>query len=208
MTVDGADQTTTKRPVGRPKGSKNTPAQTAASKANIKKANAARAEAKAKRKAGKAVEKPRWKQLEDGDITVRDLSQKELIKKACANNDGSWEGRRHQLPLRIVRRMEAEFIRRARDDMWVLKPAAKRALKARLDDDDNPAQQLAAAKMVYEYIVGKVPDVVHVSADTEYDRLQSTGFVILRGTENVSVDDSDDDIVDAEVVEEGQEALG
>lgn len=196
----------TRRGPGRPPGIKNTEAQNEAAKANLAKAHRASKERGAARRASKKLEKPRWKKLEDGDISVRDLTDKELVRRECANNDGTWEGRRHQLPPRLISRMDAESVRRARNGIDRLTKPALRALRTRLEDDEAPAQQLAAAKMVLEYKVGKVPEVIHVGAETEYDRLQQTGFVIMRGIENVSVETDDDDIVDAEVVEDDEEA--
>lgn len=186
-----ADASVPKRKRGRPKGIPASEAQKATNVQARKKAAAARAARKAARQA--ELEKPRWKKLEDGDISVKDLTDEECIKGQVANNDGSWEGRRHQLPLRVVSRMEAESIRRARNDLLELVPAARDAIEARLDDDDAPAQQLAAARMVYEYRIGKVPDVVHIGAETEYDRLSQSAFVIMRGAEHVTVDDDGDD---------------
>lgn len=184
---------------GRPRGSPASAAQKSTHKiaqaASVKK----RKERKQKRQA--ELEKPRWKQLEDGDITVRDLTDKELIERACANNDGTWEGRRHQLPIRLINRMEAESVRRARNGLDRLTKPALRALRTRVEDDDNPAQQLAAAKLILEYKIGKVPEVVHIGVENDWDRLRQGAFRIERGEDAVTVPD-DEDIVEGEIVEE------
>lgn len=204
MSEEGAGPTD--RGPGRPVGSKASERQAAAGRANLKKAHAARSARKQARKQA-PPEKPRWKQLEDGDITVADLTDKELRKRACSNNDGSWEGRRRQLPTRVISRMEAEETRRWRATMRTLVRPAMKAMRTRIDDDDNPAQQFAAARMAIEYGIGKVPDVVHVGAETEFDRMTQTAFVIRRGAdlakelEQGAQVGSDEDIVDAEIVE-------
>lgn len=173
---------------GRKKGSKATAKQAAAGKENIKKAHAARKKRKQDREATGVLEKPRWKQLEDGDISLKDLSLKELVRGECANNDGSWEGRRHRFSPKMQQKMYTEFKRQFRRDFDNLAPLAIDAIEDILQDTDNPAQRWAAAKTMVEYQMGKVPDVVHVGQETEFERLSQTGFVILRGRENVEPD--------------------
>ena len=179
------------------KGIKASDKQKEALAAGRKKADEARRQRKQAR--SKQVEVPRWKQLENGDIHVRDLSDEECLRGEVANNDGSWEGRRHRLPPRLVSRMEQESIRRARNDLLILTPDAIKAIEERLVDNEAPAQQLAAARLVLEYRIGKVPDVVHVGQETEFDRLTQTGFVILRGEGNV---------VQGEVLDTDEEEAG
>jgi hypothetical protein len=167
-------------PISEAQRKSNEKARAAAAKA--KKARAAeRREQAALAKAEGVVVKPRWQQLEDGDLDVSDLTTKELYKRRCANNDGTWDGARHVPSTRLVTRMEAEFVRRMRQKMSALTGPAFRALKERLDDNDAPAQQFAAAKMVIEYGIGKVPEVVHIGAETAYDRLQQSAFIVQRG---------------------------
>lgn len=176
------DEPVRRRP-GRPKGSKASEKQKAAAARNRAKAHEAGARAKEVRDAMRAEPgyKPRWKQLIDGDIDVSDLTSKELLNRACANDDGTWTGRRHALPARIVARMEAESVRRARRGIERLTGLAIRGVRERLEDPDAPAQQLAAAKMVLEYRIGKVPEVVHIGSESAYDRLQQSAFTVLRG---------------------------
>lgn len=147
------------------------------------KALAVKAEQKAARDLAKEDPeyKPRWQQLVDGDITVADLTLKELQKHACANDDGTWVGKRHALPARVVSAMDGERIRRERYRMSRLTTKGFKALESRLDDDDSPAQQLTAALRVIEYAIGKVPEVVHIGAETAYDRLQQSAFIVQRG---------------------------
>lgn len=171
-----------KKPSNR-KGIPATPKQTA--KLNKGRKAADRAREKRALARAQAEEKPRWRQLEDGDISLKDLSQKELIRGECANNDGSWEGRRHVFSPKWQQRMATEFKRQFRRDFDKLAPLAVEAMEDILQDADNPAQRWAAAKTMIEYQMGKVPEVVHVGAETEFDRLAQTGFVILRGEENV-----------------------
>lgn len=196
----GGDHLPGRRGPGRPRGSKNNAAQNATQAGASAASAAARKRRKEERKAVKKLEVPRWKQFEDGTLSVRDLTNRELLDKAISNNDGTWEGKRHPLPPRLVARMDTESMRRARRKMDNLTGPAFRALRIRIDDDDNPAQQLAAVKFVLEHKMGKVPDVVLTGdADSAYDRLSQSAFIIMRGEENVVVEE---DIVDAELVEE------
>lgn len=202
-----------RRKPGRPKGSKASEKQKAtnaqARKASAEKRAARKAEREAAKSKGELV-KPRWKQLEDGDITVSDLSDEELVRGEVANADGSWEGRRHPLDPRMLGRMNTEYKRRIRKGMDRLGMIAIDAIEERLEDSEAPAQQFSAAKMVIEYNIGKVPDVVHVGAETEWDRMATTAFTILRGEENVVDPEAGtpvavtgrEDIVDAEWSEE------
>lgn len=205
-----ADASVPKRGPGRPKGTPASEKQKAAGKENVKKAHVAsreRAEARALLREEDGY-KPRWKQLEDGDIDVSALSDKELYRRQVANDDGTFTGRRHALTPRLVGRMESELVRRMRVNMSKLSGQAFRALRERLDDNEAPAQQFAAAKMVIEYGIGKVPDVVHLGTESEWDRLQQSGFVtIMRGSENVVPDEGELDRTgqppaEAELVEE------
>jgi hypothetical protein len=196
----------TKRKPGRPKGIPASAKQKAAASENRKQANKARAKKKAARDLAKLEDpKPRWKKLEDGDISVSELTDEELVRGEVMNNDGGWEGKRHRFSPRILGRMNTEYKRRIRKGIDRLGMVAVEAIEEILDDDEARAQQFAAARMVIEYNIGKVPDVVHVGAETEYDRLQQTAFVILRGDEHVDpgeLEGDDDeptgDIVDAE----------
>lgn len=188
----------TRRGPGRPKGTPASDAQ----KATNPKARKAAQEAKAKRKAARALEKPRWKQLEDGDITVRDLTDKELIEGACANNDGSWEGRRHVLSARLMGRMKTEYKRRFAQGLEKLGPLVLDAFEDILNDDEARAQQVAVGKLITEYTIGKVPEVLHVGVETEWDRMGQTAFVNIDRSASALEDDGHEDIVDAEIVED------
>jgi hypothetical protein len=208
MSDEGVDPK--RREPGRPRGTKVSDAQRAAGKANLTKAHEARRARKEARKAA-PKQKPRWKQLEDGDIHVADLTTKELSRRSCANNDGSWEGARHQLPKRLTDAMAGEEVRRWRKTMRSLVRPALKAINTRIEDDDNPAQQFAAAKMAIEYGLGKVPEVVHHGLETEFDRMSQSAFIIRRGPDLAAEleahqepkeEGTSDDIVEAELVEE------
>ena len=204
----------TKRGPGRPKGIPASEKQKEASRINRQKAMEARAKSKATRQALKAEPgyKPRWKQLEDGDISVADLTLKELMKGACANNDGTWEGRRHELPPRLKNAMNAEWKRRFRARFDRLAPKALKAFEDLVQDEDNPAQRWAATKFMLEHQIGKAPDVIHVGVETGFDRLQQNAFIVQRGTDlqqelermaTGAIDNTGHDVVTGEV-EEGQ----
>jgi hypothetical protein len=178
------------RKVGNRKGEPATPKQTAKLAEGRQAAKKAREARKAAREA--EMEKPRWKQLEDGDITLKDLTLQELVRKQCANNDGSWEGRRHAFSPRWQNRMYNEFRKRFRQDFDELAPLALEAFEDILTDEDNPAQRWAAVKTVVEYEMGKPVETVHVGPETEWDRLQATGFHVMRGVDAVEVGERDD----------------
>lgn len=184
------------------KGVPATDAQKKALGKGRKAADKKRTQRAKQRKSAMELEKPRWRQLEDGDISVKDLTMDELIQGACANNDGTWEGKRHRLDTRMLQRMETERRRRIRRDFDKLAPDAIEAFADLIDDVDNPAQRLAASKMVIEHQIGKVPDQVHVSVETEWERMGQTAFQIVRGETAVVHDDEGEDIVDAEIVED------
>lgn len=192
--------------MGRPKGIPATEKQ----KASAPKARKAAAAARAARAEARALvpdEKPRWQQLEDGDITVKDLSERELKRGQIANNDGTFEGRRHALKPKWLTRMEAEQVRRMRVKVRNLGVKAVDVLGEIMEDDEARAQQFQAARLMLEYNIGKVPEVIHVGQETEWDRMAQGAYVIQRGIDAVQVDDDPEDeprIVRGEVVEEEQ----
>lgn len=184
---------------GRPKGTPASAAQKATVKQAQKVSAAKRAERKKAREAAaaeaRALEqkvKPRWEQLEDGDISVTDLTLDELTKKVCANNDGSWDGRRHHFNARMIQRMESERLRRLKNLLSEHTSDAIDAIGEIINDSEHN-QRLAASKLAIEYDLGKPVEVIHVGQETEWDRLSQAGFVILRGKENVSNEEVDED---------------
>lgn len=195
------------------KGVPATAKQKAAASKNSKKANAARAERAAERKAARiaarangAVVKPRWQQLEDGDITVKDLTMDELIKGEVTNADGTREGKRHPFDVKWLNKMNNERVLRIRKGIAVLAQPALDAIEEMINDADNPSQRAAMSKMVIEYEIGKVPEVIHVGQETEWDRMTQGAYVIQRGVDAVQVDEDSEEqppqIVRGEVLEE------
>lgn len=196
--MSAATESQAKRKPGRPKGSRASEKQ----KATAPQARAKAAQAKKERAAARALEVPRWKQLEQGDITVKDLTDQELIRGECANNDGTWEGKRHRLAPAMVNKMRTEYKRRFQQGMEELGPLVLETMEDILNDDEARPQQVAIVKMVTEYTVGKVPDVVHVGPENEWDRLQSSGFRIERGEAAVTVNNEGHEVVPGEVEEQ------
>lgn len=202
-----------KRGRGRPKG---TPAS-AAQKATVVGAQEASRKARAERKAAREAEaerlralelpvKPRWRQLEDGDIRVSDLTLDELARLEISNSDGSWEGQRHPLSSRVISSMQTELAKRIKRGIHGIAPAALEALEEMVDDNENPAQRLKAVQMVLDHTVGKPADIVHIGVENEWDRMTQTAFVIQRGTDAVTdgveppATESDQQTVAGEVV--------
>jgi hypothetical protein len=168
------------------------------------KATEARRARKAARDA-KPPEKPRWKKFEDGDITVRDLTTKELRRHACANNDGSWEGKRRRLPGRLIAAMDREVAVREQRLMDRLVKPGIRAIRELIDDEENPSVRLAASKFAIERKYGKAVETIHHGVETEFDRLAQSAFIIQRGADlakELEAHQEPEDIVDVEVIEE------
>lgn len=146
----------------------------------------------AKRKAGEVV-KSRRAQFMDGDLTVRDLSYEELSIGKIANHDGTFEGRQPRMPDRFLAQLEGERIRRIKQILKDAGPEAAEAAVGLMTMADSDNVRLAAAKYVMEHNIGKVPDVVHVGAETGWDRLQQTGFHVTTEDEgDVTWEDDDD----------------
>lgn len=185
------------------KGVPATEKQKAALGSGTKKAAAERTKRAKERRELAVVEKPRWQKLEDGELSLSELTDEELIRGECANNDGTWEGRRHALSPRLVGRMKTEYKRRFSQGLEKLGPLVLEAFEDILNDDEARAQQAMVGKLVTEYTIGKVPDVVHVGQETEWDRLNQTGFVILRGRENVDAGDESGDEDEPKAIERG-----
>lgn len=174
-----ADQAIDARKPSNRRGKPVTDKQREALKQGTKVAVAKRKAAKEKRKQEReAGIPPRWQQVEDGTITVAELSDLELARLTTANNDGTWDGRRHTFSSRVQNRMAGELARRIKRNINAIAPAAVDALEAMVDDDTSP-HHFRATQFVIEHVVGKVPDVVHVGPETEWDRLQSQAFVVI-----------------------------
>lgn len=135
---------------------------------------AARAEAKAAGLPSTAGQ--RLQQLIDGELTVKDLDDIEIRRGRVHNGQGSFEGRPPRMPARIQDLMYQENIRRTqRVFAQYAMPAAKRMVKM-MNEEDADSTQLRAAMAIVERHVGKVPDVIHVGQETEFDRLQQGVF--------------------------------
>jgi len=183
------------------KGVPATEKQKAAGKRNLQAAHRARRQ----RAIDRLDEKPRWAMVLDGELKVRDLTDEELNRGAIMNNDGTWEGPRKHLPPRILNRMSAERARRIRTLVNGTGMPAARGLGEIIDDPDHSAR-FQAIRLALEYNIGKVPDVVHLGVESEWDRMQQAAFVIQRGVDAVSVDD--DHVVAGEVLSVDEEEQG
>lgn len=102
----------------------------------------------------------------------------------------------------MIGRMRTEYKRRFAQGIEKLGPLVLDAFEDILDDNEARAQQVAVGKLVTEYTIGKVPEVLHVGVETEWDRMGQTAFVSVdRAALTLEAVDHED-IVDAEIIEE------
>lgn len=174
--------------VARQKGSKNTPEQNAALAAGRAKRDANTATRRAAKKAGAPMTaKLRTVKLIAGELKVRDLDLEELEKGRCHDGNGSFQGKPPSLPSRTLEQMHAEYIRRvARRLTFSGNKAATRLLEMMDDPEMEGSVQYRAVMAVLERSLGKVPDVVHVAAENEWDRLQQGVFEFDRSELSVT----------------------
>ena len=171
-----------KRKMPSRKGVPATAAQKSALKAGRDKraqADAARLERRAKGEVSTPME--RMNQLINGELSVRDLDDEEIRRGRVHDGNGSFKGRPPRMPGRIHDAMYAENVRRTNRVFHKHgMKAAKRVVKL-MNEFEADGTQLRAALAVVDRVVGKVPDVVHVGAETEFDRLQQGVFEFDRG---------------------------
>jgi hypothetical protein len=158
-------------------GKPRTAAQQSALAAGREKRKAAAVDRRVRRADGE-VSRPmeRLRQLIDGELTVRDLDDEEIRRGRCHDGHGSFVGRPPAMPARIQDLMYQENIRRTnRVFAQHASKAAKRMVAIMTEEGADPTQ-LRAAMAIVERHIGKVPDVVHVGPESEFDRLQQGVF--------------------------------
>jgi hypothetical protein len=143
---------------------KQTPAQRKAAAANLARGHEAREKRRQEREANpKDTRGQRWAKLLDGSLTVRDLDDEEIAKMTVRAADGTFVGRRPQLPSHLAQQMRAESVRRANDMLRTAGPkAVKRLLEIAEDPDTKDTDAIRALALVMERALGKVPDKVIV----------------------------------------------
>jgi hypothetical protein len=159
------------------------------------------------------VEKSRWRQLVDGDITVDDLDDEELMKGKVRSRNGTFQGTD---PVMIPKKMHDALVRRIlsrgaekiRADFFdaidVIGSIAR-------DESVDPAIRLKAATTVLERVAGRTPEKVELSMEVKPWERAMDGIYRVIPPEAVDApatkaevvyEDQDPDIVDAEVVSE------
>ena len=159
------------------KGKAPTAAQQSALEAGREK-RAANRVAKAEARAAGLPSSPadRLAQLLSGELSVKDLDDMEIRRGRLHDGNGSFEGRPPRMPARIQDAMYAENVRRTqRVFAQYAMPAAKKMVRL-MNEEDADSTQLRAAMAIVERHVGKVPDVVHLGVETEFDRLKQGVF--------------------------------
>src|SRR6266545_1823255 len=161
----------------------------------------------------------RWAAYLAGELSVRDMDDEELERRRFRSRDGSFRG---EPPRSVPRDFDQQVIRElhlrtdkefAHDLMKVIREQKRLALEAERED-----VRMRAGQYVIERVKGKVPDTVLFGAAepawwSEVDRYLDSidpeqaahAHRILRRTDGgprVIEGTSDDEIVDAEVVED------
>lgn len=157
----------------RPQGSPASASQRAAGRANLAKGRAKRAQEYDRRKAAQGTEgyqthDERWASLISGQLTVKDLSDKELQRRNVADSEGVFAGpgRVRSVPSHLLSAMDAEYARRIRDTMRRRVTRAEKVLFDLMEDPEvAPAVRAKIAADYVERLVGKTPDVVHLKSD-------------------------------------------
>lgn len=147
---------------------------------------------------------PRMMALMTEEISVEELDEEELARGMCRNPDGSWPAKiPDMVPKTLHDRMVRELFSRADEALRVnLLNAVNSVTKIATGEHVEPQVKLKAATWMFERLRGKVPDVVQVTQEKPFEvTLQK----LHRGPRP-----TDDDVVDAEVVEadtgQGEEA--
>lgn len=123
----------------------------------------------------------RLQQLLSGELTIADLDSKELRRGRLHDGNGSYQGKPLKLPARISDQMHAEFMRRTIRMLNKYGMKAAKLLVESMDDPEvDPRIQHDARKYILERFIGKVPDVVHVGPENEFDRLQQGAVIFNR----------------------------
>lgn len=173
------------------RGSAPTPAQRAALAAGQETKRKMAEEAKA---AGAGKAKERWAMLLSGTLTVRDLDDKEVAKMRVRGKDGGFSGKARAIPSHLINQFVSEQLRRANDRMRKALPDTVDVLVAIMKDPEaKHSDQIRAAQLLQDRILGKAPETVRIESANEWDSL----FV-----DSVDIDRADLDSEAAALVEE------
>lgn len=160
------------------RGRAPTPAQRAALDAGQKKRREQIAAAKER---GQMTAKERWAMLLSGQLTVKDLDDKEVEKMRVRGADGGFAGTRRAVPSHLIQQFQHEQMVRFNDRLRKALPVtAKVLLEILVDPEAKHADRLRAAQMLQDRILGKAPETVRITGGTEWDALFANAVDIDR----------------------------
>ena len=168
----------TQRKAG-PGTSKPTAAQKSAGSANLAKGRAAKAAKAAQAKAeGRMSGTERWARLLDGSLTVHDLDDEEVARMKVKGRDGSFGGSRRAIPSHLAQQFHQEIIRRAEADMRGSLSKAVALLGKVIDDPEaRHSDQIKAAQLLMDRVMGKTPETVVLKAEDRFADLLGDAIV-------------------------------
>lgn len=142
-------------------------------------------ERRARRKA--VAQKSRWEQLKDGDITVDDLDDEEVMAGRTKDRNGKFSGRPpDKLPRAIadaLRRRWFETVQQSLNDSTDLAIATlQEVMASRMAA--APAR-VRAAEIILERNLGKVPDKVQATVEVKKFEEDVEGLLVDAGADNV-----------------------
>lgn len=143
---------------------------------------------------------PRWQALINGDITVEDLDIEELMRGQLRDKNGGFRGNTAQLvPRRLHLAMVQELhVRVEKMFMEHIEDAVETMLEVMKYGETRDMVRLQAAQYWIERVVGKIPNGERtIQATPTWQKAIESGELL------VDIDDNgDEEIVEAEVIEE------
>lgn len=138
----------------------------------------------------------RMAKLISGELDVRDLDDVELARGQCRDEHGRFRG---GAPDAVPKQIHDERVRRLferADEMFQSSflEAASVFREIMNDPNNTPADRMKAAQFIIERVAGRTPDRVTLHVEDKVEKLFREMFQLEDGLE--------DEIVDAEVVEE------
>lgn len=142
----------------------------------------------------------RAQRLIQGYMDVSELTNEELARKTTMSNNGGFAGRRPNFPERILLAMEREYLRRFEDSMRALVAPALDTVESIMKTSDKDAVRLAASQLVFDRVIGKVPEKMQVDQNiTAHSVVENR---IRNELAKVLSDDDSGDVIDAELADD------
>lgn len=162
-----------------PGTSKPTAAQKSAGVANLAKGRERKkALAEKAKREGRMTATERWARLLDGSLTVQDLDDEEVSRMKVRSKDGTFGGGRLGMPSHIAQQFHREIIRRAESQMRGNLGAAVELLGRVINDPEaKHSDQLKAAQILFDRVMGKTPETVVLKTDDKFADLLGDAIV-------------------------------